>query len=96
MLSPELLTSRTALNRWRDEETVGLDVWGISLKSLRIFSTPFLVLCDEVATRIVSYGGPVLDPISGHFPSATRRWALNRQEKIKAERRATQSHGPDA
>ena len=53
-------------------------------------------LCDEVATRIVSYGGPVLDPISGDFPSATRRWALNRQEKIKAERRVTQSHGPDA
>ena len=52
--------------------------------------------CGKVATRIVSYAGPMLDPISGHFPSATRKWALNRQQKIKAERRATRSHGPDA
>jgi len=53
-------------------------------------------LCGKVATRLVSYAGPMLDPISGHFPSATRKWALNRQEKIKAERRASESHGPDA
>ena len=80
----------------RDENCMILDALvGISLKKLRIFSTHVPCnLCDEVATRIVSYGGPVLDPISGHFEC--RRWALNRQEKIKAERRATQSHGPDA
>ena len=50
-------------------------------------------LCNKVATRIVSFAGPVLDPISGDFPSATRRWSLNRQEKIKAERKAADSHG---
>jgi len=50
-------------------------------------------LCGEVSTRLVSYAGPVLDPISGDFPSATRRWALNRQQKIKAERKTAESHG---
>ena len=49
--------------------------------------------CNKVSTRIVSFAGPVLDPISGDFPSATRRWSLNRQQKIKAERKITDSQG---
>jgi len=51
-------------------------------------------VCEAKAMRCVSYGGPVLDPISGDYPSATRRWALNRQMKIKEERRQSKSHGP--
>lgn len=49
--------------------------------------------CGKASSRILSYGGPVLDPISGDFPSATRRWALNRQIKIKQERREARSQG---
>jgi hypothetical protein len=55
--------------------------------SLKTLSCP---ICGTEASRIVSYGGPVLDPISGHFPSSTRNWARNRQDKIKAERKAAQ------
>ena len=51
-------------------------------------------ICQQSSTRLVSFAGPVLDVISGHFPSATMRWAKDRQEKIKAERRATELHGP--
>lgn len=49
--------------------------------------------CGKASSRILTYGGPVLDPISGDFPSATRRWALNRQIKIKQERREARSQG---
>ena len=47
-------------------------------------------ICGTHSTRIVSYAGPVLDPISGHFPSATKNWSKWRHEVIKAERKAAQ------
>ena len=50
--------------------------------------------CGKNSQRILTYGGPVLDPISGDFRSATRRWTLNRHIKIKQERREAESHGP--
>jgi hypothetical protein len=43
--------------------------------------------CGEEATRLVSAPRAKLDPISGDFPDATRRWAKTRANHIKYERR---------
>ncbi len=51
-------------------------------------------VCRQQSTRLVSFARPVLDVISGDFPGATLKWARGRQEKIKAERRQVESHGP--
>ena len=45
--------------------------------------------CGLFAERIVSPVRSMLDPISGDFPGATMKWAKNRQETIKRERRTT-------
>lgn len=45
-------------------------------------------ICGQPSTRVVSCAAPMLDPISGDYPSATMKWAKMRQEKIKAERKA--------
>ena len=45
--------------------------------------------CGAKAQRIVSPVRSMLDPISGDFPGATMKWAKNRQETIKRERRTT-------
>lgn len=45
-------------------------------------------VCQQVATRVCSYGGPMLDHISGDFPAQTLKWARWRQAKIAAERKA--------
>jgi putative FmdB family regulatory protein len=51
-------------------------------------------LCGNPSTRLISAPRAALDVISGDFPSATRKWALMRQQKIKTERRQVASHGP--
>jgi hypothetical protein len=51
-------------------------------------------VCGQPSIRLVSFARPMLDVISGDFPGATLRWARGRQEKIKAERRYAESHGP--
>ena len=43
--------------------------------------------CGYSATRIISPVRSSLDPISGHFPDATRRWARARDSHIKYERK---------
>lgn len=48
-------------------------------------------ICKQDSIRVVSCGGFILDPISGDYPSATRKWAKMREEKIKAERRVANS-----
>ena len=39
--------------------------------------------CGALATRIISPIHSVLDPISGHFPSATDKWAKHHEEMAK-------------
>ena len=43
--------------------------------------------CGSDSSRIISAPTVVLDPISGAFPGATMKWARDRQQKIKKERK---------
>jgi hypothetical protein len=43
--------------------------------------------CGSNSSRIISAPTVVLDPISGAFPGATMKWARDRQQKIKQERK---------
>ena len=45
-------------------------------------------LCNKIATRIISPVRCSLDPISGDFVGATMKWAKQREQKIKLERKA--------
>lgn len=45
--------------------------------------------CGLQAARIVSPVRSQLDPISGHFPGETMKWARDRQQKIQQERKLT-------
>jgi len=47
--------------------------------------------CDKTASRMVSAVQCTLDPLSGHWPGATMKWAKNRQDQIKRERREDNS-----
>lgn len=47
--------------------------------------------CSLTAPRIISPVRTMLDPISGDFPGATMKWAKNRQEQIKLERKRENS-----
>ena len=44
--------------------------------------------CLEKAERIVSAVRCKLDPISGDYPGATRKWEKNREHKLQQERKA--------
>jgi len=44
-------------------------------------------LCNKMAQRIISPVRSSLDHISGDFPGATMKWAKQRQQKIKIERK---------
>jgi hypothetical protein len=46
--------------------------------------------CDGVALRQISAVRSKLDHISGDFPGATMRWARQREEKIKHERKTSE------
>lgn len=46
--------------------------------------------CGLPAERVFLTANFSLDPISGHFPSATRKWALDRENKAKKERKLSQ------
>tara|TARA_R110000772_G_scaffold96401_3_gene194875 strand:- start:326 stop:559 length:234 start_codon:yes stop_codon:yes gene_type:complete len=48
-------------------------------------------VCGEQAFKIISAVNFSLDPISGHFPSATDKWAKHREIKIKEERKQANS-----
>lgn len=50
--------------------------------------------CSKPATRIVSAVACSLDPISGHYPSATMQWAKDRQVKIQQERKHDPEYNP--
>jgi hypothetical protein len=43
--------------------------------------------CGEMSSKIISAPMTVLDPISGAFPGATMKWARDREQKIKRERK---------
>lgn len=43
--------------------------------------------CCNDSSSIISAATVVLDPISGAFPGATMKWARDRQQKIKKERK---------
>ena len=43
--------------------------------------------CDKTASRIVSAVQCTLDPLSGDWPGATMKWAKDREQKIKHERK---------
>lgn len=45
-------------------------------------------VCDKQAKRIVSAVACSLDALSGHFPGETMKWAKNRQDVIRKERKA--------
>jgi hypothetical protein len=45
-------------------------------------------LCNKIATRIISPVRCSLDPICGDFVGATMKWAKQREQKIKLERKA--------
>lgn len=45
--------------------------------------------CGELAGKIISPVKCMLDPVSGSFPGATMKWARDREQKIKKERRAS-------
>ena len=47
--------------------------------------------CSKLAQRIISPVRAMLDPISGDFPDATRKWAKNRQQQIALERKRENS-----
>ena len=51
------------------------------------------IVCDEIQTKVLSGGSFILDPLSGHFPSATQQWAKNRDIKIKQEQKVEANHG---
>lgn len=42
--------------------------------------------CEKIATKMISAVQCSLDPLSGHWPGATMKWAKNRQDQIKRER----------
>jgi hypothetical protein len=44
--------------------------------------------CGETAKRITSAVRSKLDPISGDFMGATRKWTRNRAQKLQQERKA--------
>ena len=44
--------------------------------------------CGNKAERIVSAVRCKLDPISGDFMGATRKWEKNREQKLQQERKA--------
>jgi hypothetical protein len=39
--------------------------------------------CGSVSDRVVSGTMPVLDPISGHFPGSTMKWARHHEKAAK-------------
>ena len=43
--------------------------------------------CGKTATKMLSAVQCTLDPISGHFPGSTMKWAKNREDQIRRERR---------
>ena len=45
--------------------------------------------CGLTGKRVPSPIRSQLDPISGHFPNATRKWAKSRHQKIQLERKQT-------
>jgi hypothetical protein len=45
-------------------------------------------LCSKMAQKIISPVRCSLEHISGEFPGATIKWAKQRQQKIKLERKA--------
>jgi anaerobic ribonucleoside-triphosphate reductase len=47
--------------------------------------------CGEASSKIISATKTVLDPISGSFPGATMKWARDREQKIKHERKVANS-----
>lgn len=51
--------------------------------------------CGEEATKIQSTIRFKLDTVSGHFPSATDKWAKNRRLKLKEEQRLEAINGID-
>lgn len=52
-------------------------------------------VCDKPAQRQISAPRVSLDPISGDFPGATMTWAKNREQRMAAERKAIENHGPE-
>jgi len=51
--------------------------------------------CGQEATKIQSTIRFKLDIVSGHFPSATDKWAKNRRLKLKEEQRLEAINGID-
>lgn len=43
--------------------------------------------CGGNSSRMIAAPRTVLDPISGAFPGATMKWARDREQKIKQERK---------
>jgi hypothetical protein len=50
-------------------------------------------VCEATATKIISPIRCKLDPLSGHFPGETEKWAKARQKRINEERKTTADHG---
>lgn len=50
--------------------------------------------CGNLQSRKLSLCSFSLDPLSGHYPSATQQWAKDRDIKIKQERKVEANHGP--
>lgn len=46
--------------------------------------------CGEPAERLISTPSLGLDPLSGDFYGATRKWHKNREQKLKQERKQNQ------
>jgi putative FmdB family regulatory protein len=46
--------------------------------------------CGGNSSKVISAPRVVLDPISGAFPGATMKWAKDRQQKIKQERKVAE------
>lgn len=46
--------------------------------------------CDSRAERLISTPSLGLDPLSGDFYGATRKWHKNREQKLKQERKQNQ------
>ena len=44
--------------------------------------------CTAEATRLISVPNISLDPLSGDFYGASRKWEKQREQKIKLERKA--------
>lgn len=44
--------------------------------------------CKSMAKKLISPVRSKLDPISGDFMGATRKWERNREQKLKQERKA--------